>query len=944
MDKFLLKYRINEETALKPITHTSMKCGKWSIPEDKLPEFYRLTDKHIVNGNDNKLLVEKMRDYFPLVIDIDLKYNDKFTDRQYTPETTQKLVEYLWKKIRECIQINDIVGKGQVFLMEKESPYPCSKKDYQTKDGIHLAFPEIIIEKKAFKKIINLVQEDNKIKEIFSTFVIENGTGPDNEGKQILDSSFSSWQLYGCGKEGESPYLLTKVYNFSEDGSASPIDDDIFAEYYSDSIDIMKSLSMCYRNKSNVILTESFSKLFKQNTTNHSSVNSMKDDDDIYNNGYYVDNNNVINPFKIVEEEELKLVKNLVKCLSKERASDYGKWFDVALCLHNINDCLLEDWKEFSRQCSSYDEQQCDYKWQSINSSHSGVRLGIGSLMFWAKDDDEKKYIEAKNASLATYIDKSVRAGADADYLVAKVIHKYYEDEFISVNVKDEWYHFNGIRWNRTLEGTMLKTFIHNDIYKLYYEYQKIYHQKKQDEIEELQAEGGDPTEVMEGKSGYGKLLKNVMTIQMKLLQGNYVKGLMTNVRDLFYKKEIMEKFDTDTSLLGFDNGIYDLENNVFREGRPEDYVTMTTKVSLPVLAKDMPISLDDMIKSFSNPDLVSHPEMKNYNRFHKDMVDFIDKIVPISRVKKYTMKFLAKCLSGENRDEGFYIWTGTGGNGKSKLVDLISMCMGQYACNMPISLLTQKRKASGAASPEMAVTLGKRLCVMQEPDVNATLNVGQMKEITGNDKISARGLYKEPFEFTPQFKLICMCNDLPNIPSNDDGTWRRIEALNFPARFVDDEKDVNEPLHRYLKDKSIKSKIPMWIIPFYAILLPYWRDYDKNGIEIPDEVKAKTNEYRNNNDLIGQWIDNNCEECENIISQDGITEQAPTDFEVLYDDFKEWCQEEEHTNGPDKMTVKNALKKWQEKSVYGLSYGKKKCDAGANGFEKSMKFNLKIS
>ena len=232
----------------------------------------------------------------------------------------------------------------------------------------------------------------------------------------------------------------------------------------------------------------------------------------------------------------------------------------------------------------------------------------------------------------------------------------------------------------------------------------------------------------------------------------------------------------------------------------------------------------------------------------------------------------------------------------------------------------------------------------MQEPDVNETLNVGQMKEITGNDKISARGLYKEPFEFTPQFKLICMCNDLPNIPSNDDGTWRRLEVVDFIARFVDDKKDVNQKLHRHLKDKSIKAKIPMWVIPFFAILLPHWRDYDKNGIDIPDEVKAKTNEYRNNNDLVGQWIDNNCEEAENIISQDGITEQAPSEFDTLYDDFKEWCQEEEHNNGPDKMSVKNALKKWQEKSVYGLSYGKKKSDAGANGFEKSMKFNLKIT
>ena len=68
-----------------------------------------------------------------------------------------------------------------------------------------------------------------------------------------------------------------------------------------------------------------------------------------------------------------------------------------------------------------------------------------------------------------------------------------------------------------------------------------------------------------------GRWLKNILAIKMKLLQGNYVNGLMKNVRDMFYKKEIMEMFDKDTSLIGFDNGIYDLKSNIFREGRPED-------------------------------------------------------------------------------------------------------------------------------------------------------------------------------------------------------------------------------------------------------------------------------------------------------------------------------------------------------------------------------------
>ena len=100
------------------------------------------------------------------------------------------------------------------------------------------------------------------------------------------------------------------------------------------------------------------------------------------------------------------------------------------------------------------------------------------------------------NESLKTHVEKSVRSGPDADYLVAKVVYERYKDEFISVNVKDEWFHFNGQRWERTLEGTILKNKIHNEIYNLYYEYQSYYHDKKQEEIQRMQLDGEDPSEV----------------------------------------------------------------------------------------------------------------------------------------------------------------------------------------------------------------------------------------------------------------------------------------------------------------------------------------------------------------------------------------------------------------------------------------------------------------
>jgi len=288
-----------------------MKGGKWSIPEKKMKKFYKLCIEQVINGDKNYLLVEKMRDYFPFVIDIDLKYKSH-VDRQYNNKTIEKLNEYLWKKITECIHITETSGKNILFLMEKEKTYPCDKQDYKSKDGIHLAFPELIIDKSSFKQIISKIQSDNKIKEIFTEYCIEDGIGPDNNDKEIFDSSFSSWQLYGCHKENESPYLVTKIYKFN-DMIPSEIDQDEFQEFYSDPLDIMNQISMCYRKQSNISYTEEFSKTFKQKQPNTISSSNMVQNDDIYGNGYYVDNNNVINPFKIVEEEELKLVKGLVR-------------------------------------------------------------------------------------------------------------------------------------------------------------------------------------------------------------------------------------------------------------------------------------------------------------------------------------------------------------------------------------------------------------------------------------------------------------------------------------------------------------------------------------------------------------------------------------------------------------------------------------------------------
>ena len=111
----------------------------------------------------------------------------------------------------------------------------------------------------------------------------------------------------------------------------------------------------------------------------------------------------------------------------------------------------------------------------------------------------------------------------------------------------------------------------------------------------------------------------------------------------------------------------------------------------------------------------------------------------------------LASTLIGENNDQTFNIYNGCGRNGKSKLVELMSLALGEYKETVPITLITQKRNSVGSTSSEVVALKGARYAVMQEPSKGDKLNEGIMKEITGGDPLQGRALFKDCVTFIPQ-------------------------------------------------------------------------------------------------------------------------------------------------------------------------------------------------
>ena len=919
---FLEKY-IAEENE-KP-THTSISGGKWLFPPHKL----NTLSKRIIYNHSNNIpippLVEKMHTYIPFIIDLDFKFKDLISDKPYNEEFILRFVKYLWSKLDEIVEI-DGESMSEIMILEKSKPYPIVVKEkdkgkpqkYKSKDGLHLVIPGIIMKKDEYRCFIDKYLCGDTVDEMFRNFLIP----PSNiDDHTIVDSKFSGWQPYLCSKMGEEHYELTHVYHIQDNEPHEMSEQERSITY--DPLTIFDKMSLHKESLETtyekIEFKEDFVNKLKRKEPNTSMSLPMSTSAEDISEG-------VFDPYKSkkltekvrekLEGEGLELMISLVKCLSPERALEYNKWLDVGLCLHNINsDKMLEPWEEFSKLYPSYangtSKRKCDSKWRSFNTTSCDNPLGKGSLYYWAKHDNPELYKKIMQKNLMSMVDDSVNNGAEAHFIIEEVIHKYFEDQFISVDIDDCWYKFYGDkhRWETTVKGTDLKMGIHREIRELY--------RLKSSQYDE------------EGKS---KLCEIADDIKKKLHKEPYVKTLMGGLSHMFYKKKVIEMFDENVNLMGFENGVLDLKSYMFREGRPEDYITMSTGLEMPVEPHELPISIDNLWKKIQ--------KTENFKYFEKDIHKFMAQVFPDESIRKYVWRWLSKCLSGENRDQKFDVWTGGGGNGKSVLIDLMNKILGDYAGSLPVQMLTKKRGGAEEANPALAGTKGKRLVTMSEPERNEEINVGLMKELTGGDRIKARMLFKDCFEFIPHFKLAVMCNELPNITADDNGTWRRVHVTPFESTFTDNKDKVDESRNIYEMDKTIKDvKFEYWAVPFMGMLMKEWIQYDKFGIDdiIPSKVKDATKKYRNENNILGQFIEL-CSVVPNTVEK-GVT-LAPTEFEDIFYHFKQWCQQSAY-KPPDKKKTKDDLIKWQRMSEYGLMIGKRANERCVNGTDTKPRFNL---
>jgi putative DNA primase/helicase len=227
----------------------------------------------------------------------------------------------------------------------------------------------------------------------------------------------------------------------------------------------------------------------------------------------------------------------------------------------------------------------------------------------------------------------------------------------------------------------------------------------------------------------------------------------------------------------------------------------------------------------------------------------FLDKIMGGDKeMIAYLRRVFGYCCTGSTKEHVMFFFFGTGANGKSVLLSTIAGILGDYHKTAPIETFTEQH-GSTSHPTELAGFMGARLVTAIETEEGRRWNESRIKALTGGDKISARFMRQDFFEFTPQFKLIVAGNRKPSLRTVDEAMRRRLHMVPFSVTIPPEERDLD--LAEKLKAEW--PKILTWMIMGC-------REWYEIGLRPPAAVIDATDEYFEAEDAISNWIEDRCE------------------------------------------------------------------------------------
>jgi P4 family phage/plasmid primase-like protien len=841
--------------------------GAYCIPPDILETFHRLYCDEVFTKKRPEYLTEKQLEHNgPILVDFDFRYEYHVDTRQHTIENIQDMVILYLEELKEFFVFNDTI-QFNIFIMEKPHINQVADKKI-TKDGIHML---IGIQ---MDHTMQLMLRERVLKKIADSW--EN-LPLTNNWDSVLDEGISkgttNWQLFGSRKPGNEAYEVTQYYSISLDKNDNefcmngvPLQNFNIIENF---IHLSAQNANNPKLEINSKILGEYNKRLEKKTKKTSNIKinipqQMADPEQAF-----MSQNIPIED--IVNKETLSLAVNyfietlLPGEIEIKEIHEYtqilpAKYYEsgshllnrrVAFALKHTDDRLFLSWVMLRSKASDFDYSCISSLYQDwnryFNKKDNDDTLTKRSIIYWAKQDAYEDYIKVKETNVNAMIDNTLFTNNDFDF--ALVLHYLYKDKYVCTSITNKtWYVFKGHRWEPD-RGMTIRLALSKEVFNLY--------QRKITqcviEAKDLNHDTDEYTKLMKKSGQYAK-------ISEKLKKTGDKNNIIREAMELFYDKHFVQLVDSNKFLLCFNNGVIDFTTQTFRDGYPQDYITKTTGNDYIPYVAGSPLSIE--------------------------IIEFMKKLFPDEGLNTYMWQHLASCLIGTNLNQTFNIYRGSGSNGKSILTDLMTHALGEYKGTVPITLVTEKRNTIGGTSSEIIQLKGIRYAVMQEPSKDAKINEGVMKEITGGDPVQGRALYCESEIFEPQFKLVVCTNTLFEINSNDDGTWRRIRICDFMSKFVDEgEEHTDNTAHIFVKDKSLKEKLPK-LAPVFVSMLVNIAFTTNGAVQDCDMVLSASKKYRQGQDHISAFV------LDKVIQTNNKVDKIKKN--ELSHEFKKWFEQEQ--------------------------------------------------
>lgn len=889
-EKFVEANLISGDKNTKPITHVRYDKGKilkYSFTGPKYSKFLKLYANKLENGSILNF-VEKpnVDNVTQLVIKVDI--SQSVSNRTYAEEHIDSIVSYVNKILKKDFWVTP--SEVSAYVVENSAPR-SSKSIYR--DSFSIYYPYIPMDTNSRLHVLNKLNKT--IKSILKGIPFKNS--------DIIDKNISNLRMFG-----DSQYLST-IYDIN----AKRIDNPNEYDYET----ILNLLSMrqydlesCIKHKENVELeskdvvdqvdldqvdqVDQFNVLDELGLNSDDGQNNNREYEEYSNSNSNSDNGSSEStqikqssiktiPHKNIKGDpekarEIELAKRLIQIIKTDRSKVEKDWMRIGFALYSVSYTLFPIFNEFSAQNPKGFSKSPQDIWK--NAPKFCKNYSIDTLRRWAFLDNEDKYYNIlKNVYRDLFEDAETCQHVD----LAALIYALYRDRFVCVDIaKNKWYEFQGHKWVLVQSAYTLEEIISDDVRYMMKSYCRS--KMKPDKSKKKGQSNNDD---------FKKLIKLMQGVD-NLGNVNFRSNVVRACTNKFFDKEFQSKLDTDAYLVGFENGVYDLQEMSFRDGMPSDLISKT-------------VGYD-------------YVEFVESDTIFKDIMKFFSQVHTESDMLEYTLTFLASILRGKP-DQKAHIWIGVGGNGKSATVDLIKRMIGDYFGVLPVTVLTCKKKSSSGPSPETADKYGKRFLVIQEPEHNDTIYVGQMKELTGEDTLYARALYGDPFEYVPMFSIVLTCNNLPHIPSTDRGTWRRLRVTPYDSEFVS-----SNPVgpKQFIGDETLKEKFDDWVQPLIWLLLNKYYPIFKEGVDgkqytikTPEIVTLKTNDYKKDSDYYIEFL----EESFKFTKDETDTES----ISFVYDAFVAWYKSSYGGQEPPRKRFVEYLEKnkikHDKQNILGIKY-----------------------